>query len=422
MAVLRFRRTVYKSGGIAARDRLEYITRQPERELSDADRQLRYLKEGREDLVFEESRNLPLWAQGNPHIYFHAAEQYERKNGVAFEEWKVTLPHEFTYEQNRALTRDLVDQIAGVNLPITYAFHDPTTLDGQQQQPHLHLMISARQTDAYSRTPVQHFKRYNREHPERGGAEKSQAFRHLGAIKAHRVLIADVLNLHLERAGLEARVHPDRLEDRGIDRQPEPKLLPSESREYREQGKMSTRMQQVLDIRAHRAVTWELEQANARDYWQDRQERLGITREMTMEQSLVRIREAREQVITHVPSREFTRERAHELEQSVARLPSYVQELERVGAMERTYTSRGAEPPLARQRQTERVLADARTYGLTPDLAAEEVVVQVDRLLGRSLAHEAGPRGRGLRSRVFDREDEREREERRSRERDGYSW
>ena len=40
-----FKRTVYRSGGGTASKRLEYITRQPERELEAADRQLRYLRE-----------------------------------------------------------------------------------------------------------------------------------------------------------------------------------------------------------------------------------------------------------------------------------------------------------------------------------------------------------------------------------------
>ena len=117
-----------------------------------ADGQLRYLREDREDLVYERSRNLPSWADNNPHTYFRAAERYERVNGVAFEEWKVTLPHELSHRQNLALTRDLVDAIAGTQLPITYAFHDPPTLRGTRRQPHLHLLISARQNDAYTRT------------------------------------------------------------------------------------------------------------------------------------------------------------------------------------------------------------------------------------------------------------------------------
>ena len=43
MAHLHFKRTVYRSGGGTASKRLEYITRQPERDLVAADRQLRYL-------------------------------------------------------------------------------------------------------------------------------------------------------------------------------------------------------------------------------------------------------------------------------------------------------------------------------------------------------------------------------------------
>ena len=201
------------------------------------DRQARYVaREDREDLVYERSRNLPSWAEGNPHTYFRAAERYEGANRVAFEEWKVTLPQELSLRQNMALMRDLVDAIAGTRLPITYAFHNPTTLDGESQQPHLHLLLSTRQNDAHTRTAATHFKRYNREHPERGGAEKDPAFWQKGAIKAHRILLSDVVNVHLEYAGLAARVHPARLVDRQLDRTPEPKLLPSESRAYREQG------------------------------------------------------------------------------------------------------------------------------------------------------------------------------------------
>ena len=175
VAHLHFARTVYHSGGGKASGRIAYITRQPEHEGSAYDRQARYIaREDREDLVYERSRNLPAWAAGNPHTYFRAAERYERANGVAFEEWKVTLPHELSHRQNLALMRDLVEAIAGTRLPITYAFHDPPTLRGTRQQPHLHLLISARQNDAHTRTAATHFKRYNRAHPERGGAREGR--------------------------------------------------------------------------------------------------------------------------------------------------------------------------------------------------------------------------------------------------------
>ena len=304
MAHLHFKRTVYHSGGGKASGRIAYITRQPAHEGSAYDRQARYVaREDREDLVYERSRNLPSWAEGNPHTYFRAAERYEGANRVAFEEWKVTLPQELSLRQNMALMRDLVDAIAGTRLPITYAFHNPTTLDGESQQPHLHLLLSTRQNDAHTRTAATHFKRYNREHPERGGAEKDPAFWHKGAIKAHRILLSDVVNVHLEYAGLAARVHPARLVDRQLDRTPEPKLLPSESRAYREQGTVSPRMQEVLDSRQ----AWMTpgaraqDQAQARRYWAGRKERLGITDTSSMGHKLYAITEARTQLREHPP-------------------------------------------------------------------------------------------------------------------------
>jgi hypothetical protein len=309
LAHLHFKRTVYKSGGNKASARLEYITGRTVRARDLADRQLRYIREGREDLVVEETRNLPAWAAGNPHTYFRAAEQYERlspnddtRRGVAFEEWKITLPQELTRVQNLVLVNDLIDIIAGDRLSCTYAFHEPRTLDGTKLQPHIHLLISARRNDDHARSAEQHFKRWNKDHPERGGAQKDPAFWHKGAIKAHRVLISDLLNIHLEQAGQMARVHPDTLVQRTLDRQPEPKLLPSESRAYREEGIISERMQEVLDIRQERAAQRVREQNNARAYWEQRKVELGITRDLPINQKLYAITQARLHVRDQVPA------------------------------------------------------------------------------------------------------------------------
>ena len=119
-----------------------------------------------------------------------------------------------------------------------------------RQQPHLHLLISARQNDAHARTAATHFKRYNRAHPERGGAEKDPAFWHKGAIKAHRVLISDVVNVHLEYAGLAARVHPDSSRRApGWTASPSQSCSPARAARTASRGSVSPRMQEVLDIR-----------------------------------------------------------------------------------------------------------------------------------------------------------------------------
>ena len=305
MAHLHFKRTVYKSGGKQASAKVRYITRETEQEpASLAERQLRYVsREGREDLRFTRSRNLPAWAQGSAHTYFRAAERYEWARGTAFEEWKLTLPQELSPRQNMDLMRDLVDTIAGDRLPITYAFHCPPTVRGTREQPHLHLLISGRQHDGIQRPLTQHFKKYNRTHPERGGAPKDPALYHYRAVKGWRVTISDVINVHLERAGCEERLHPDRLEDQEIPRRPEPKLLPSQSRAYREQGTVSETMQEVLTIRAERQQTRATEQAKAREYWAERKLVLGITDDLDIPAQLAAVCAARALVRDQGPTR-----------------------------------------------------------------------------------------------------------------------
>ena len=293
MAHLGFTRTVYKSGSAdKAAARIEYITGHTIMPLDQTTRELRYLTEGREDLVKEGTRNLPTWA-ASAHAYFAAAERYEgggeHRQYNAFEEWKILLPYELSRAQNEALVEDLLDTIVGTALPCTYAFHEPRTLSGSRPQPHIHLLLSARRNDEHVRTVETHFKRHNRTHPERGGAQKDETFRALGAVKAHRLMISDIVNLHLEMHGQGARVHPDSLQARGIDRTPEPKLLPSESQKYREKGIKTERVQDVLAIRQARATQPPREQNNARQYWEQRKAFLGITRDMPHAQKLAHI-------------------------------------------------------------------------------------------------------------------------------------
>ena len=320
MASLHFQRSAYKSGTTRATALVSYLTRTPGHTVTRAEQYERFKAEGREDLYYTQTRNLPGWAMGSPHVYFTTAAEYEWALGNAFEEWKIMLPQELNPGQNMVLMRDLVDLIAGDRLPITYAFHCPTTMAGTKAQPHLHLIISARQWDGIERPPTQHFKKYNRTHPERGGAPKDPALYHLKAVKQWRITITDVVNLHLDHAGSPARVHPDTLEAQGIERRPEPKLLPSESRAYREQGLVSPRMQEVLTIRANRERTRADEHASAVEYWDSRKVELGLTDTMDLPAQLTVIGEARALVRDQTPAQRQEQEaqRLHERAQEAA--------------------------------------------------------------------------------------------------------
>ena len=389
MAIAGFSRTAYHGSGGAGQvgRRIAYITRSGEYAAEARIRHQGLARETgrtREDLVFWNSRNLPSWTEGNPTTYFTAAERYESAKNVAYEEWKVSLPRELTRRQQVDAARDFLHAAFGTAHPYVWAFHAPVAQD-QGEQPHLHVISSSRTLDEYGRSPAQFFRRYNRHDPEAGGAAKDRAFSHFGAVKAFRELYTDTMNLHLEAGGYEVRLHPDSLQDREIDREPEPKLQPSDSNAYR-RGVVTDALRAVLEHRARRAHTAEQEAASARIHWQFRQLTLGIEPEMSFAQKFTQIRAAREHVITQQPARPHPS--LHALQAEVQRLEQSVTGLERYGEQVRTFLLREERmEQLLEARDwrdeaaAERCLAEGKHHGLEPDPYAERTAQQIERYL-----------------------------------------
>lgn len=215
------------------------------------------LKKG-EKLEATEAGNMPAWAQHEPQLFWQAADQFERKNGAAYREFEVALPRELNPEQRLALVREFVAAEIGTRHAYQFAIHTPRAMDGDEQ-PHAHIMFSERQIDGIDRDPAQYFKRYNGNNPALGGARKSFAplesdcdmSTRRGEREAERAQLLQQLrarweqtcNRHLEMAGEQARIDMRSYRDQGIDRTPEPKLLPSETRQ-------PGRRAQVLEFRA----------------------------------------------------------------------------------------------------------------------------------------------------------------------------
>lgn len=196
-----------------------------------------------EKLEATEAGNMPAWAQHSPQLFWQAADAHERKGGTTYREFEVALPRELTPEQRLALVRDFVAQELGDRHAYQFAIHTPTATDGGEQ-PHAHIMFSERQRDGIDRDPAQYFKRYNGNNPAAGGARKSFAplesdcdmSTRRGEREAERAQLLQQLrarweqtcNAHLERAGQQERIDMRSYRDRGLDRLPTPKMLPSE--------------------------------------------------------------------------------------------------------------------------------------------------------------------------------------------------
>jgi hypothetical protein len=303
MSTTYFSRTVVKGGQVGAAFRVRYLTRALRSEREDvqgrAQRTENHPAPPREDLVFWRARNMPSWAREDPATFFRAAEQYSSPAWIAYEAWTFSVPRELSHVEQIDAASDFLTSTFGQAHPYIWALHDPVAADGGAQ-PHVHVLWSARTLDGTPRTPAQFFRRYNAAHPERGGAQNARELGHFGAVKAARVHYTDIMNLHLERAGSGARLHPDRFETRGIVRTPEPRLSPVDSQALK-RGETTDAMQDVLAHRQHHGLAKRQEQRLALSDWEARKQTLGLTPDLDRARSVEQIREARVRTSRDVP-------------------------------------------------------------------------------------------------------------------------
>jgi hypothetical protein len=199
-----------RAGGACARAARDYITRTGE-----------YDDRSRDPATHVESGNMPEWATDDAREYWDAADLYERANGRLYVSGDVALPRGLSDEEQVGLARSLVEDLTSEEkLPYTFAIHSGRDAEGQEHNPHVHLMFSERENDGVERAKEQWFQRANRERPDRGGAPKSRAFHGRQWVERAREEWAEHTNRALERAGREDRVDHRSYARRGIDREP----------------------------------------------------------------------------------------------------------------------------------------------------------------------------------------------------------
>jgi len=198
-----------RGNGSCAHASYEYITR--EGEYADADR---------DPAIYTESDHMPSWAEGDADEYWDAADLYERANGRLYVSADFALPRELTLEDQVALAHEFAQQLtADESLPYPLAIHSGRDGNGQEHNPHAHLMISERKNDGIERSPEQWFSRANPTDPAKGGAAKSRTFHGREWVESAREEWAELTNKTMARLGREERVDHRSYERRGIDQE-----------------------------------------------------------------------------------------------------------------------------------------------------------------------------------------------------------
>jgi hypothetical protein len=354
VALCRLNRTVHKrSGKIRSTEKVQYITR--EGMYAPAATRVKHLDQVpggarlRDDLIAKGAHNLPAWAEGNAATFFTMAERYERGNGVVSTEWKFALPRELSREDQLAAARDFMASQLGSTHPYVWAMHEPLAHDGQPQ-PHIHCLWSSRTLDGIERDPAHFFKRYNAKEPGRGGAQKDPVLIAFGQAKRERIAYTDIMNVSLERAGSDIRFHPDTLEARGFEREPEPRVLPSDSNKAKYQGEITENWAKVLAHREGRAVHGEEELAQAWTYWEDRKQHLGLGNlaQLDHESVMARIAEqGRSRERTPRPTHEALIQEQHALEQELHQVEREKHRVHAQIMLEEHRQRRGRQPEVA---------------------------------------------------------------------------
>lgn len=199
-----------RAGGASGRAAYEYVTRED----TYGDRDL-------DPAIYTESDHMPSWAEEDAAEYWDAADLYERANGRLYVSADFALPLGLSAEDQVELARDFAHELTDEEaLPYTLAIHAGRDENGEEHNPHAHLMFSERQNDGIARARDQWFSRANSAHPERGGAPKSRTFHGSAWVEQARDRWASLTNEKLAEAGRPERVDHRSYARQGIDREP----------------------------------------------------------------------------------------------------------------------------------------------------------------------------------------------------------
>jgi MobA/MobL family len=195
-----------KDKGHSAGQKCAYITRTEN-----------YAKKS-DECAYTASGNMPKWPKTNPRQdpahYWKAADLYERDNGRLFREVEFALPRELNLEQQKALCHAFSERLTtldkGEKLPYTFAIHT----DGENKNPHCHLMISERVNDGIPRNASTWFKRANPKEPKKGGAVKTQELNGKQWLEPTRQLWAQMANEAMKSALPDFNVRTDGIDHR----------------------------------------------------------------------------------------------------------------------------------------------------------------------------------------------------------------
>ena len=138
-----------------------------------------------------------------PQEFWKMADENEPVNGRTYREFKLTLPHEFSKEENIELVNSFIKKELGDDYYYSVVIHDKESSEDGINNVHAHIMFSERKIDGIERKPEDFFKKFCYTNPSKGGAKKEPSWTKKSKLFEIRQSWEDHLNERLEKKGIE---------------------------------------------------------------------------------------------------------------------------------------------------------------------------------------------------------------------------
>ena len=286
--------------------------------------------------------NAPAWMLNRAALWSAVEAAEKRKDAQLAREVHFALPRELDAGQRVELIRDFSQrEFVARGMIADIAIHNPSGRDGGEQ-PHAHVMLTTRVLTGD------------------GFGPKERVWNDKALYESWRERWSDHVNRSLERIGSGERIDHRSFAERGIDREPEPKLGPKAARLERQEQRAAANENRPAAAVTDRGREWRAVQERNRRREQLRARFRVVTRE-----------------IAHIAERILAEARAR-LDEARARF-------DRAAAVIREWVGRerrGSEPEKAScmERTPDRSKADV--------LSARTAPTERDRLLGRDMTRE----------------------------------
>lgn len=304
--------------------------------------------------------NAPAWMRDREQLW-NAVEKVERrKDAQLAREVEVGIPRELSPDQRRELVRDFVrEEFVSRGMIADVCWHMGKASDGGAH-PHAHILLTMRELTGD------------------GFGNKNRDWNGKDVLEGWRERWEDHANRALERAGRDERIDHRSFADRGVDREPQPKLGPVAAKLER-QGIATERGDELRAVEARNTERAELEVR-----------RDGLSRQIeAVREALAALRERAEETAARAGS--AVREAWDTVRDKVSgwlgggRDVSPPADPVRADVQRDTANMAGKEPPAADRGDGVSPIRDVdRLLGRTqPSERGEERAASADRLLGR---------------------------------------